>query len=360
MTIKDRIIQSYESQLSRLPDKNQLHWLLRRYRTTEDQRYLPRISKLFTKQAGRVISRFGKINDFPDFREVGKKMLSDYQADTSRKAKKVVVYQKKPEILVYMRLLLFLFLTKSLGLEKYNLIAGFYKKLVDYFAKNDVAQIVLSDEFILVNPSEAANTIYYLKYLGISDNEEKLLVGFKNLYLLSKPTDNDLWLGKIYAFTHLVIAASNYYQNFIEKDKFIWVYEFFEKNLGKIIDKTNPDVVGEVGLSFKLSQDFSNPAIGKIKEYLGRKFDQQLNYVPRETENSLRRAEHRNIIAVMLLSEFTELYPGPDLLNYLSSTLAPAALSLSAALFTSSAFASLSISAGAVSVIFLASIKVRF
>lgn len=311
--IAKRIIVTYENSYKNLDNFRQLHWFIRRYRVTGNKKYLPLILKNSKSRLAKASSTLKRLDAVFSARQMGQKILSSMKATDSRKAKRIILYKKNPELLVYMKILNLLFITKSLRLDKGNMVKKLYNNGLDFFKNNDVSKYFLSEEFISTNPSEAANMIYYLKYIGISDYEDKLLSSFKKYYLKIQPENSDKWLDKVYGFTHLIIAASNYYQNFIEKEKFRWIYDYFENNLEVMIKNTTPDVVAEVGICFKLCKDFKNPVVERIKKYLFDKFDETKGYIPREVKNSLSRAEHRNILAVMLLSDLNKLYPGPDL-----------------------------------------------
>lgn len=315
-SIKERIVSTYENNLINIDKSHQLHWFIRRYRITGDDKYKAIVLENYKHKLSEIAPMLEKLNNIPDAQKIGQEIVTSMKATNSRKAKRIPFYRKNPQLLVYMDILNFLFITKSLGLVNEEIVEKLYKKGLKFFIANKLTNHFLTKSLISTDPSGAANMVYYLKYLEISDLERELLSKFKKYYLDMKPGDSDKWLDKVYAFTHLIIAASNYYQNFVNEDKFKWIYDYFEKDVSRIIKNTSSDVVAEVGMCFKLSGNFNNQILEKIKKHLVTKFDDDKGYIPREFNDTLNRAEHRNILAVMLFSEFTKLFPGPNLSSF--------------------------------------------
>lgn len=311
--IAEKIVSTYESNLKSIDKSHRLHWFIRRYRITGDGRYKDMVLDNYEYKLSEIAPMLKRLNGISDAQEIGREIVSSMKPTSSRRAKRIPFYKKNPQLLVYMEVLNFLFITRSLNLENEKIVEKLYKKGLKYFMTNKLSNQLLTKDLISTDPSEAANMVYYLKYLGISNLENELLSKFKKYYLDMQPSESDKWLDKVYAFTHLIIAASNYYQNFVSGDKFKWVYDYFEKDFPQIIKNTSLDVVAEVGVCFKLSENLNSPVSETIKKHLVTKFDCDKGYIPREINDTLNRAEHRNILAVMLFSEFTKLFPGPNL-----------------------------------------------
>lgn len=311
--IAEKIISTYENSLENVDKSHQLHWFIRRYRITGDDKYKNIVLENYKHKLSEVAPMLKRLNNVSDAQKIGWEIISLMKPSNSRKAKRIPFYKSNPQLFVYMEILNFLFITKSLKLDEDGIVEELYKKGLKFFMTNNVSNHLLTEDLISTDPSGAANMVYYLKYLGVSDIERELLEKYKKHYLNMQPEDSDEWLDKVYAFTHLIIAASNYYQNFVNGDKFKWIYDYFEKDVSQIIRETSPDAVTEVGVCFRLSRDFDSLALKEIKKYLATIFDNSKGYIPREIKDTLNRAEHRNILAVMLFSEFTELFPGPNL-----------------------------------------------
>jgi len=215
-----------------------------------------------------------------------------------------------------MKSLQFLFLTQSLQLNDWSKVRLLYKSNLDFFLEKNISPYFLDKEFILTNPSEAANMIYYLEFLGIGSQIRELVNSFQKYFGQLQPQSADQWADKIYAMTHLVIAASAYYQKFVSLNDMPWVFEYLGKSVGEIIRNTNPDIVAEVGVALKLGNQLSGQVETEIRNYLMSGFDENKGYIPRELNDNLNRAEHRNILAAIVLSKIKKLYPGPNLTNF--------------------------------------------
>jgi len=307
-----RIISVYEKNFNKLDDAHRLHWLIRRYRISGDTIHKKDILRDYKIELSRKIPILKKLGSIHEEKKAGLKILASIKFGP-RKEKCRRLYLKKPELLTYIDSLQFLFTTKSFRLDKSPTVESFYQNALNFFKTNNVAKYFLAKEFILANPAEAANMIYYLDYLEISDSVEKLLLSFKRHFHNAIANEVNEWLDKIYALTHLAIAASHYYQDFIEEGKFRWLYDYLEEDVKQITENTNPDVVAEVGICFKVGRCFQGEAVDEIRRYLLTKIDSKLGYIPRAKKNTLNKAEHRNILAVMALSDFKRLYRGPNL-----------------------------------------------
>ncbi len=312
--ISDNIISSFEGGNSDLPVARRLHWYLRRFRTTGNQKYIPEVALWFNKSLPRIIRCLELFSDKSKIDKHCKSAVSGYEPSNPRRKRRLLYYQKNPEVILYIETILYLFLIKSLGLEKTGNLAELYNRAVDYLKSRDIYKYFLELDLIKAYPSECANIVYNSAFLGIFDKRKELLEKSENYWLqVINPADNSVWLDKIYALTHLIIAASDYYQKFVNKKEFSWILDYFERDYRQIIKNVSPDCVGEMALCFKLAGDFSNPVIVKVQKFLAAKFDKSLGYIPRESGNSLSTAEHRNVVATMIFTDFKTLYSGPDL-----------------------------------------------
>lgn len=311
--IAETIVSTYENNLKSVDKSHQLHWFIRRYRITGDSKYKDIVLENYKHKLFEITPMLKRLDDISDAQKIGLEIVISMKPTNSRKAKRIPFFKNNPQLLTYMEILNFLFITKSLNLGGEKIVEKLYQKGLRFFMTNDISSHLLTQGLISTDPSDAANMVYYLKYLEISDLERELLSKFKRYYLNMQPGESDKWLDKIYAFTHLIIAASNYYQNFVDGDRFKWIFDYFEKDISQIIENTSQDVMAEVGVCFKLSENFNSPVLEKIRKHLAAKFDSAKGYIPREINDTLNRAEHRNILAVMLFSEFTKLFPGPNL-----------------------------------------------
>lgn len=313
ISISDQIIKKYEDNINEFSPSKRIHWLIRRYRTSGSQKYIPLIRGTCKELLPRMKETLGVFTSDKEIIDLGKKKLIDYKADSPRKARRLAYYKNRPEVMVYMEGIFYMFLIKSLGLEAAVEISPEFKRAKERTKQKDIGRVFLNKRFLIVNPSQSANMINFLAFLGISDYRPKLIKQSKKYWSTIEPKDTSIWLDKIYALTHLVIAASNYYQNFIAKKDFDWVFDYFENDINRILQKASIDTIGEVALCFKLGRDNKNKTVKLIQNFLRSKFDKKAGFIPNENDPSFVASEHRNIIATMVLDDFNTLHKGPDI-----------------------------------------------
>lgn len=313
----ENIQKTYEENLFSFDLNHQYLFALRRWRISGQEKYLPPIFYDFQMQSLRKFKWMKNLKDKSYRQERIKKLIEEFKPKNIREERKKEAYKNKPEFIFFPRLLRYLFLLKTYRLEP--LFASEFSKAIGYLKKFDFNSLLSSLELWRDLPSLVINSLYYLKYLRIMDLEVKLKPAIWRFWQKEKITKEYLYTNKIYALTHLVISASFFYQRFLPSGDYQEILKFFENNLEKIINRTNPDIVGEVGLCFRLTKT-QGKVIEKIKEYIVARYDPKLGYIPREEENSLERAGHRNIIAILLLSDYSKLFPGPNLLRFLQKT----------------------------------------
>ncbi len=142
----------------------------------------------------------------------------------------------------------------------------------------------------------------------------------KNIYQNNK--DNELNLlqyqNKIYTLTHIILADSQYYQYFVNREKYSWIFEYFDHNIDKIISRCKEDVIAEVGISYLLSNQSNHTVVKKAKKAIADAFDKTHGIIPSKLGNfELNTGEHRNILAYMLFTwPNTALNPGPYLHDF--------------------------------------------
>lgn len=315
--IADKIVATYETHKDGLYGYPRFHWLVRLYRISGDKKYLKLIYDAFLILKPKIIKNLESLASPDAVLQQSEKILSNYKTKNIRKFKRLEFYRKNMGVPVYIETLTYLFTLKSLGLETSPGLANLYNEGVDYYRKNDVSSVFLSPDFVRVYPSGAANLIYILAYLDISDNTKELLNVSQKYWESVTPESRDIWLDKIYALTHIVIAATGYYQKYVKRSDFEWIFDYFENNIDEIMEKCSTDAIVEVGLCFKLVGELDNRILRKIKDYLVLAFNEKLGFVAKKTDSSISSAEHRNILAVMVLRDFRQLYEGPYLRDYM-------------------------------------------
>jgi hypothetical protein len=314
----DRIIDTFERNLFSLPVKYQYHWATRRYRIDPDVKYIQPIWSDFQQRTLAAIPKIISVNFFNTPKRIGSQIVANYSTNTIKKKLRVEHYQKHPEILFYFNLIHYLFMVKSYRLRALGELKKHYTKGIGILTKVNWEELFLDPGLIAVNPSAVANNIYYLNFLGVINLERQLIQTYKDYWLSFTPKDPVEWQNKVYGLTHLIIAASYFYQRKVERVKFDWVLEFFENNIDQIIKNTNSDITAEVGLCFKLCGVKSHIVIDKTINHLHTQIDSDLGVIIREDgQNSLEKLEHRNVVATLLMSHWRRLTPGPDLYTFL-------------------------------------------
>jgi len=311
--IGDTIIKTYEDKLSLLSLRKQFHFLTRIYRITGNAKYIPMIRAVYKALLPKFKKNLEAIRTEAKLKELAETRILKYKHDTPRRAKRYSYYLLNPELLVYEAAILDLFIVKSLGMENSDSISHEFKKAKSLISGKNLERLFLSQEHIRVNPSESANKIFFLNFLGISDRREELLKTSKEYWLNLKPQDTPTWHNKIYALTHLIIAASNYYQNLVEKEKFDWILNYFDEDFNNIEKAVSLDSLGEIGLCYKLTANPQNNNLQKIKTILESKFDKKIGYIAHEKYSDFSGSEHRNTVAAMVLTDFDNLYKGPNI-----------------------------------------------
>lgn len=181
-----------------------------------------------------------------------------------------------------------------------------------------IAQFVLDPQVLRVYGAQAATFVYYLYDLGVRDQRAAFSAALQREVNGERPGSEpfDFTL-RIYSLTHLVLAASRFYQQPVSRAGFAWVYEDFDRNLDAIINTTRPDVIAEVGLCYALAGEVDSPVVARLRTALERAFRPELGMIPAiDGSHALQPGEHRNVLALMLLTWPARLHPGPHLPDY--------------------------------------------
>jgi hypothetical protein len=298
----------------------QKHYAVRMYRVTGDQRYVyPVIFNLFTfLNKLRYDSR--GLNDATYRQERARQVIDhEFNLGATNPEKRRAGLTKGGDVAFY------LMLAKNLNaLHEYNLIGARVfpesTRLVEALKqqKDKLTAFLLDGELMKTSGAQLVNYVYYLYVLDVVDIRKQYLDGLEQALMQGKP-DQELssgeYIEKVYGLTHVILAASGYFQHNVDRTEFAWILDYFEKNIETIIARTKPDVYAEVGLSFLLAgygQD--NHALRRVQEQIVSDIDQDKGMILSVKGSSdLRSGEHRNVLAIMLLDWPESLTPGPDL-----------------------------------------------
>ena len=318
MTKNDQIVNSivdtFDSHLGFLRHRYQYHYALRRFRVDNNSKYVQPILTDFQMRSLKWFPKLTSLSEKGFIEGEATRMANSYPDSSEKKALRKKVYLKNPQILFYNNLLLYLFLAKTYYLDFLEGFKEEFEKAINHLKEVDFENILFDEGIIEHNPSAVANCVYYLQFLEVVDLEDKLHTKFKAFWL-EKATNSALSnKHKVYAMTHVIIAASYYYQRILKKDKFDWILTFFEKEFDWIVKNTNADIVGEVGLCFRLCGLHDHEIVKKASDHVISKFDEKEGLIPKEEGKSgHEKLEHRNSVSLLLLSDYEEFCLGPNL-----------------------------------------------
>ena len=306
----------YEEGLDRLPLSLQRHYAQRLYRVTGEERFLPyqqRHAQQLINTLERDVRGLTLQADYAFQRD---RMLSEARATrTERQRQRAALFDAYPGMAFATDLVF-----RMVQLEYYGLldvVLGVEADIVyQVLTDSDFGSFLLSEAAIRHYAAQAANQVWFLYQLGVVDLRNPFIQRFQEIY----PTlgDADLsraeWHNKIYGMTHIVIAASRYYQDTLPPGSFAWITDYFIDQLPLLLDQATEDILAEVGISLALTGQLSHPAVEHIRRSLITAYDAEARMIPSPGGSTdFARGEHRNVLAIMLLSWPDQLHPGPHI-----------------------------------------------
>ncbi|NRD73928.1 DUF3541 domain-containing protein [Shewanella sp. VB17] len=307
----DLIKQTYEEQLYTLPAFKMGHYGLRMYRQTQEDKYtsaiwldMARLTSLLNRFAMEVYTS----EQIRDYVKISSENYTD--TDPVRGALRRKSLQKMPEYLYLMYLL-----GSMSRADEYGLKHREDAKLREVIKRYDFTKYASDPDMIRAWAAQLANQVYWLRQLGEQDVVESFINTFKATYPDSQ--DDQLteqeFANKIYGLTHLIFAASEYYQRPINEQDFQWIYDYFRNNIDKIIARSKEDVITETAISFLLAGKETDPVVSKVRVHILNAIDKEQGMIPsRDGRFSFSYGEHRNVLAVMLL-DWRGVNTGPNI-----------------------------------------------
>lgn len=318
-----KIKNLFEDNLYRLEPKTQGHYSIRLWRVTGNSRYLYPILFHYLVMKEQFIQHAGNLHSPEYINSFSDKFLSEkFKTPKGQIRKKLL--EKHKEFVFACELLEMAYQIKSLGMDTAEL-QNVFGQAQDYLASLRFNEFLLDTQIVKYYAPQAVNYVYYLKFLGLSDLEQEFKALFRQVFSSEKDSDLDEieYENKIYGLTHFIIAGSNYYQVYVSSEKYLWILNYFEEHIEEILQRSKPDVIGEVGLCFKLCGQKKHRVVSLTAQKIIEAFDSKQGLIPPEKgKANLNKSEHRNIIAYLLLTDFEQFYPGPNLveiakLNYI-------------------------------------------
>jgi hypothetical protein len=314
-TIGDRIYNTYATQLQTLSLNERKHFALRMYRLSGDDSYLTPISRDAERDAKSLHTAMQHIADPKYRRQQAAQIVENYRTDTKKYRLRKKLLARSGEIAFAKSLLYDVYQADDYGLIGQKPLENIEPALT-YLRGIDWAGFWLAPATLDIYTAQSVNQIYYLYHLGLADLRAELNQALRQRF----PDQRDAALNelefnnKIYGLTHIIIAASDYYQRFVERLDHAWIYAYFEDNIDRIIATTKPDIYAEVALCFLLANEREHAVVSKVKQALETAFDAQAQMIPSiETGTDLEQGEHRNTLAIMIYRWPEKLHPGPIL-----------------------------------------------
>lgn len=316
--IGQAIQQRYEAELATLPIHKQKHFALRMYRITGSEEYLgPIIADLMVtaNSLGRDIENL----DDRAYRQARTEaIVVDYPDHSEKYRKRKALLGRSGEI-AFAKSLLY----RVNKVREYGLMGSpFFRdvdKAIPYFEQVDFESFLLDPAVIRIYAAQMANNVYYLHDLGVSDLRQDYLAAFRRTFPETEDAKltNAEFRSKVYGMSHLVLAASGYYQHRIERADFDWIYSYFERHIERIMRRTKPDIYTEVALCFLLAGELDHPVVAQVKRALVARYDPRKRIIPSTVWGTdLEKGEHRNVLAIMLFRWPKRLHPGPELMQF--------------------------------------------
>ncbi|MEL0660997.1 DUF3541 domain-containing protein [Psychromonas arctica] len=310
----DLIRHTYEANLYSLPAFKSGHYGLRMYRQTLDDKYAPAVWSDMARVASRLNMFSEQVHTAEQIQSYSEKRIENYRDDSNQRT--VLRYQATKLMPEYLYLGVGL-LGSMARADEYGLKHREDKKLREVIHRYDFTKYVIDENMVKAWAAQLANQVYWLRQLGEQDVVDDFIATFKKVY----PDNNDSFLSeqqfgnKVYGLTHIIFAASRYYQDPINEQDYQWIYDYYRNNIDTIIERAKEDVIAEVGINFLLAGLDDDPVVLKTRKVIQKALNREHGLIPSVTgEMDLKKGEHRNVLAIMLL-DWKGMNVAPTLTN---------------------------------------------
>ncbi len=224
-----KILNTYTKNETLLSPEKEFHFFLRAHKASGNSRYLETLSRgIKENKLPRLKKDIMAIANPLSLSEKFTQSKMGAGINKERNRKRKLLYTKHPTLSPFHNLTNTLFFFKKLGLEKmYSEL--FHEGITRLKENATVTAILMSEEGVLIDSSYSANTLFHLRFLGITDVTKDYLTLVKKTFIAgfySKPEilcDEDLY-SAFYTLTHIVIAASDFYRQTPHED-FLWIFK---------------------------------------------------------------------------------------------------------------------------------------
>ena len=297
----DLIRSTYEARLYTLPAFKSGHYGLRMYRQTLDNKYAAAIWSDMARVASRLNFFANEVHTPEQIRKYAEQRVEGYLGEESERSQ--LRYQITKEMPEYL----------YLGVDLLGSMARANEYGLQHLENNRLKQIIRRYNFTKYATNEAmikawaaqlANQVYWLRQLGEQDVVEEFITTFRKVYpdTLDSSLSEQQFGNKIYGLTHIIFAASAYYQHSVREQDHQWLFDYYRDNIDTIIARAKEDVVAEVGINFLLAGLDNDPVVLKTRKVIQQSLNRDQGLVPSVTGGvDLKKGEHRNVLAIMLL-----------------------------------------------------------
>jgi len=315
-SIGEQIRDRYERALPDLLPNKQRHYATRLYRITGDQDYLAIIYQHLISNADSLQQDLSQLHNREYRLSRARQIARAYRDDTDKHQRRKQLLLAHDEIPFAKNLLYYLNKVDQLGLAGKPPFTQTGQGL-DYLRQVDFARFILDPEVIAAYSPQLANMVYYLHDLGIRDLREPFQQAFRQVFPDQPPQPGPALDARVYGMTHVIIAASGYYQKPIRRQDFAWIFDYLERHHRELIAHTKADIYTEMALCFLLAGESTSPVVGAVRQALEQRYDPQAGMIPSpQWGTDMNKGEHRNVLAIMLYHWPEQLHPGPDLSRY--------------------------------------------
>lgn len=314
--IAGQILSTYEKRWNELSPRNRGHFALRIYRVSGNRRYLPQIRSYYEGVRGRLLHAAANLGNPEFIKTEATKRLAAIGSGDAKHELRAKTLEPHLEYLFHTKFLFWAYLARSWNMHQHPDLAADWAAIEKYLKSVPFETYLMDENIIRYNTPQAVNYVFFLKFLELRDLETAFTEKFRTVLMNAEDSRlSDVeFENKIYGLTHFIIAASDYYQRPADPEKYGWVLNYFSEHFDEIVRRTKIDVIAEVGLCFKLAGLEHHPAVWKSISRIVRAYDTGKGFIDSaQYPGDLNRAEHRNIVAYMLLKDYKTLHPGPDL-----------------------------------------------
>lgn len=295
------IRDTYEAKLFTLPAFTSGHYGLRMFRQTQDNKYAAAIWSDMARIASKLNRFANEIYTPEQILAYSNRRIEGYLEKTDERSR--LRYQATRQMPEYIYIGVGL-LGSMARANEYGLKHREDARLRQVIRRYDFTRYATNETMIKAWAAQLANQVYWLRQLGEQDVVEEFISAFRKTY----PDNNDDNLSeqqfgnKIYGLTHIIFAASAYYQHPINEQDFQWVYDYYRSNIDTIIARAKEDVIAEVGINFLLAGLDDDPVVLKTQKAIQQALNREHGLIPSVTGDvELKSGEHRNVLAIMLL-----------------------------------------------------------